>query len=42
MRNSRVRCCRYFMAAELPKARQQLGFVMTLNDEAVQFDEALF
>jgi alkylation response protein AidB-like acyl-CoA dehydrogenase len=42
MRESRLRSCRYFMAAELPKARQQLAFVKSLNDEAVQFADALF
>jgi hypothetical protein len=30
------------MSAELPKARQQLAFVKSLNDEAVQFADALF
>jgi alkylation response protein AidB-like acyl-CoA dehydrogenase len=42
LRESRLRCCRYFIAAELPKARQQLAFVKTLDDEAARFDEALF
>jgi hypothetical protein len=42
MREVRLRSCRYFMSAELPKARQQLAFVKSLNDEAVQFADALF
>ncbi len=42
MRDSRVRACRYFVSSELPKARQQLAFVHSLNDEAVQFADALF
>jgi alkylation response protein AidB-like acyl-CoA dehydrogenase len=39
---SRLRSCRYFVSTELPKARQQLAFVKSLNDEAVQFADALF
>ena len=42
MREIRLRSCRYFMSTELPKARQQLTFVKSLNDEAVQFADALF
>ena len=42
MREIRLRSCRYFMSTELPKARQQLAFVKSLNDEAVQFADALF
>jgi len=42
MRAGRLRSCRHFVAAELPKARQQLAFVKSLNDEAVQFADALF
>jgi hypothetical protein len=42
MRVVRVRSCRYFMSTELPKAGQQLAFVKSLNDEAVQFADALF
>jgi hypothetical protein len=42
LRDSRVRACRYFVASELPKARQQLAFVQSLNDEAVQFADTLF
>jgi hypothetical protein len=30
------------VSTELPKARQQLTFVKSLNDEAVQFADALF
>lgn len=42
LRDSRVRACRYFVSSELPKARQQLAFVQSLNDEAVQFADTLF
>jgi alkylation response protein AidB-like acyl-CoA dehydrogenase len=42
MRDSRLRACRYFVSSELPKARQQLAFVHSLNDEAVQFADTLF
>jgi hypothetical protein len=42
MREIRLRSCRYFMSTELPKARQQLAFVKSLNDEAAQFADALF
>ena len=42
MRENRLRSCRYFMSTELPKARQQLAFVKSLNDEAAQFADALF
>jgi hypothetical protein len=42
MREIRLRSCRYFVSTELPKARQQLTFVKSLNDEAVQFADALF
>ena len=42
MRKIRLRSCRYFMSTELPKARQQLAFVKSLNDEAAQFADALF
>jgi alkylation response protein AidB-like acyl-CoA dehydrogenase len=42
MREARLRACRYFMSSELPKARQQFAFVKSLNDEAVQFADALF
>jgi hypothetical protein len=42
LHNSRVRACRYFVSSELPKARQQLAFVQSLNDEAVQFADTLF
>jgi alkylation response protein AidB-like acyl-CoA dehydrogenase len=42
LRDSRVRACRYFVSSELPKARQQLAFVHSLNDEAVQFADTLF
>jgi alkylation response protein AidB-like acyl-CoA dehydrogenase len=41
-RDSRRRACRYFVSSELPKARQQLAFVHSLNDEAVHFADALF
>jgi alkylation response protein AidB-like acyl-CoA dehydrogenase len=42
LHDSRVRACRYFVSSELPKARQQLAFVQSLNDEAVQFADTLF
>lgn len=42
LRDSRFRSCRYFVLTELPKARQQLALVRSLNDEAVQFADALF
>ena len=42
MRDVRFRSRRYFISTELPKARQQLAFVKSLNDEAVQFADALF
>jgi len=42
LREVRLRSCRYFISTELPKARQQLAFVKSLNDEAVQFADALF
>jgi hypothetical protein len=41
MREIRLRSCRYFVSTELPKARQQLTFVKSLNDEAVQFADVL-
>jgi hypothetical protein len=42
MRAGRLRSCRYFVSTEMPKARQQLAFLKSLTDEAMQFADALF
>jgi hypothetical protein len=42
LREGRLRACRYFVATELPKARQQLTLVRSLNDQAAEFADACF
>lgn len=42
LRESRYRACRYFISTELPKARQQLALVRSLNDQAVAFPDTCF
>lgn len=42
LREGRVRSCRYFFASELPKARQQLALVKSLNSEAADFPDDCF
>jgi hypothetical protein len=42
LRQGRRQACRYFMATELPKTRQQFALVRSGNDMAVTFSDACF
>jgi hypothetical protein len=41
-RDGRLRTCRYFVSTELPKARQQLALVKSLDSQAVDFADVHF
>jgi hypothetical protein len=41
-RDGRSRICRYFVSTELPKARQQLALVKSLDSQAYDFADTYF
>ena len=41
-RDGRSRVCRYFVTTELPKARQQLALVKSLDSQACDFADTYF
>ena len=41
-RDGRSRICRYFVSTELPKARQQLALVKSLDSQACDFADTYF